>query len=385
MGAVWWRTLRPVFFWTHLAAGLVAGGVILIMSVTGVLLTYQKQMTTWADLRGLNGGPPSSQSTALSADSLIALVSNKARATPTTVIWRAERNTPVEMALPKGRRVFVNAYSGEILGEGSTTMRAFFRQVTDWHRWLAMGGESRAQGRAITGASNIAFLVLALSGVWLWWPKQRTRAAFRNILFFRQGLRAKARDFNWHNVLGAWSFTPLLIVVASGVVISYGWAGDLVYRVAGETPPARGAPEAATRTRVTALPVALPVAFALEKARASRSDWRSISLTMAARADGARAFSIDAGMGGEPQKRAQFTVLADSSVKFVPFAEQTRGRRWRTVLRFAHTGEVLGVLGQTVAGLASLAGVVLVYTGFALSWRRWRQWRKRATIVRGLS
>jgi uncharacterized iron-regulated membrane protein len=40
------------------------------------------------------------------------------------------------------------------------------------------------------------------------------------------------------------------------------------------------------------------------------------------------------------------------------------------VLRFAHTGEVLGLTGQTLAGLVSLASVVLVYTGIALALRR---------------
>jgi hypothetical protein len=39
-------------------------------------------------------------------------------------------------------------------------------------------------------------------------------------------------------------------------------------------------------------------------------------------------------------------------------------------MRFAHTGEQYGVVGQTVAGLASLAACFLVYTGIALAWRR---------------
>jgi len=41
--------LRTFIFWPHLIAGVLAGVVILIMSVTGVALMYQKQMTEWAD------------------------------------------------------------------------------------------------------------------------------------------------------------------------------------------------------------------------------------------------------------------------------------------------------------------------------------------------
>lgn len=49
--------LRSILFWLHLACGVLAGGVILIMSVTGVLLTYQRQITTWADTRGYDVRP----------------------------------------------------------------------------------------------------------------------------------------------------------------------------------------------------------------------------------------------------------------------------------------------------------------------------------------
>ena len=43
------KTFRSILFWMHLAAGAFAGVVVLIMSVTGVALTYEKQMIEWAD------------------------------------------------------------------------------------------------------------------------------------------------------------------------------------------------------------------------------------------------------------------------------------------------------------------------------------------------
>ena len=47
-----------------------------------------------------------------------------------------------------------------------------------------------------------------------------------------------------------------------------------------------------------------------------------------------------------------------------------------------HTGEVLGIPGQTIAGLATAGSVVLVWTGLALAWRRWRAWLKRRASAR---
>jgi uncharacterized iron-regulated membrane protein len=48
-------------------------------------------------------------------------------------------------------------------------------------------------------------------------------------------------------------------------------------------------------------------------------------------------------------------------------------------MRFAHTGEVLGLFGQTIAGIATAGSVVLVWTGIALALRRGRAWLGRRT------
>jgi uncharacterized iron-regulated membrane protein len=65
-------------------------------------------------------------------------------------------------------------------------------------------------------------------------------------------------------------------------------------------------------------------------------------------------------------------------VNWETFADQSAGRRLRSMLRFAHTGEFWGLPGQTLAGLVSAAACVLVWTGFALASRRFRAWQSRA-------
>jgi uncharacterized iron-regulated membrane protein len=82
--------------------------------------------------------------------------------------------------------------------------------------------------------------------------------------------------------------------------------------------------------------------------------------------------SIDEGDGGQPQRRGTLTVdrTTGAVAKWEPFASLSAGRRLRSILRFAHTGEVAGLLGQTIAGLVSAGAAVLVWTGSALSYRR---------------
>ena len=90
-------------------------------------------------------------------------------------------------------------------------------------------------------------------------------------------------------------------------------------------------------------------------------------------------FNIDLGNGGQPQKRAQLVLdrATNNPVRWEPFSTYTRGRQLRSILRFAHTGEVVGVVGQTIAALVSAGGAVLVITGLALAIRRLLAWRAK--------
>jgi uncharacterized iron-regulated membrane protein len=375
---------RSLIFWSHLVAGLFAGAVVLIMSVTGVLLTYQRQITVWADTRALHAPPPAPGAQRLGPQALIERVTRAEKGRPTAITWRAGVDAPVQVAFGRERTVFASAYTGEVLGQGATAVRAFFRKVTDLHRWLGAGEENRWLGKAITGACNLAFLFLVVSGFYLWWPRNWSRASLRGVTWFRRGLRAKARDFNWHNTIGFWSVVPLFVVVLSGVVISYRWAGNLVYRVAGESPPppppggeGGGRSAGGAQPRPAALLAGVDALWPRVLARDPR--WRIITLQLPRDADAPVAFGIDRGNGGEPQKRGTLTLerATGREVKWESFATATPGRRMRSVLRFAHTGEILGPLGQTLAGVVSLGAAVLVWTGFALSWRRFRAWRGR--------
>ena len=53
-----------------------------------------------------------------------------------------------------------------------------------------------------------------------------------------------------------------------------------------------------------------------------------------------------------------------------PFASQSTGQKARIWIRFLHTGEALGLPGQTVAGLVSCTTILMVWTGLALAYRR---------------
>jgi len=369
-------TFRSVLFWAHLVCGVIAGVVILLMSVTGVALTYEKQMLEWADQRAHPWGPPTNGARPLSPETLLAAVTAaRPGAAPTGVTRRAEPGAPATVTLEGTGALLVNPYTGVILGEPAPGLRAFFRATTNWHRWLALDGASRSTGRLVTGVANVAFLFIVVSGIYLWVPRLWSRLQFARVLWFRRGLPGKARDFNWHNVIGIWSALPLAIVVAGAVPISFPWASNLVYRLAGDTPPTPQARPAGAP--VPASFVGLDAAWATAEAKVPA--WRAISTRFAGPAEAPFTITIDEGYGGQPQKRGTLTVDRTTGVvtSWETFDALSPGRRARSWLRFAHTGEYYGLTGQTVAGLVSAGGAVLVYTGLALAWRRWWAWLRR--------
>ena len=304
------RRLHKIIFWCHLPVGVIAGIIILIMSVTGVLLAYEKQIIAWADSRNCREVLPSPDSARLPVETMIAGVKQAVPDTaPTTVTLRSDPAAPAAFSFTGGRTIFVNPYTGEIVGEGAKGVRDFFRTITDWHRWLGAQGENRAVARAITGACNMGFLFLVSSGFYLWWPRNWTWSQFKRILWFKRRLSGKARDFNWHNVIGFWSAVPLFIIVLSAMVISYTWASNLVYRIAGETPPApRAAPaqpagNANPQSGSQARSPMDGVEALLAQAEQQTADWQSISLRLPASAEEPLTLTIDEGNGGQPQKR----------------------------------------------------------------------------------
>lgn len=381
------KSFRTVIFWMHLATGVAAGLVVLIMSVTGVALTYEKQMIEWAD-RGAWTAPSPGGAPPLSPETLLArVVDAQPGAAPTGITLRADQSAPATVTLDGNKTLLVNPYTGAIIGEPPAQPRAFFRSMTVWHRYIALEGASRATGKAITGAANLGFLFIVVSGIYLWFPRVWTWLQFKNVLWFRGGLAPKARDFNWHNVIGFWSAVPLAIVVAGAVPISYPWASNLVYRMVGDTPPAApaapGRPgpergERAEREKPTYVTTGLDASWASAVAQAPA--WRTITTRLATSDRAPIVLTVDEGYAGQPQKRQTLTIDRTSAAiaKNETFESLSAGRRARSWLRFAHTGEFYGLTGQTVAGIVSAGGAVLVYTGIALALRRLTAWLRRS-------
>jgi hypothetical protein len=171
--------------------------------------------------------------------------------------------------------------------------------------------------------------------------------------------------------------------------MSFQWANQLVFAAYGEVAPQRrgppggvpgGGPPGAGLPAAQAGGDVGPRASLdalLLVARGRIANWQTLSVPMAGSAD---TVSITAELrsaaAARPPRQTLTLNAADASVVAVsePQGTGTRagspGQRARFWFRFVHTGEEYGPIGQTLAGLASLAACFLVYTGVALAYRR---------------
>jgi uncharacterized iron-regulated membrane protein len=377
--------LRKIVFWLHLIAGLIAGSVVAIMSVTGVVLAFERQWTEWAE-RDLRVTPPVPGAPQLSVDGLIAgLRAAEPEAIPSGLARRSDPAAPAGINLGRERTVFLNPYTGAILGEGSKQVRGFFRSVTNIHRWLGAPEKSRPLWRGVTGACNLAFLFLVISGFYLWWPRQGTKNRGRAILVPRTKLRGKARYFSWHNAIGFWCAPILFLIVLSGVFMSYPWATNLLYRLTGSEPPpvrATAGPRPGPAKESPFIPRDIDRLWTMAEQQVPA--WKTISVRFETSPSAPLTFSIEQGQRGRPDLRSQLTLDPKTGelVRWETFSSFNLGRQLRTWARFVHTGEAGGVPGQTIAALASAGAALLVCTGFVLAWRRFRERKYRGQAMR---
>jgi uncharacterized iron-regulated membrane protein len=387
------KLFRSILFWSHLTAGVLASVVILVMSFTGVVLALKPQIQNWIE-RDVRYVTPT-DSPRLSAQQLLTAVNvAKPETPPQSLAVARDPRMAATVSLGREGNVYVNPYTGTLLGTGSPRTTQFFQSMTSWHRYLGATGEYRAAGRSATGISNLAFLVLALTGLYIWLPKQCTLQHVKAIVWFRRTATGRAREFNWHNTIGFWCLIPIVIMTVSGAVISYPWASDLVYRAAGSPVPARGGgragPPAAGREEAPRASVANQQAPAVIPAELDRiwaraeqhvPTWSLLSMRLPNRDGGPVAFTITDGANWNAFARSNLTLDSASAdvIQWQPYEGTNLGQKARGWLRFAHTGELGGLLGQIVAGLGCLGGVFLVYTGVSLAIRRlwnWALWKR---------
>jgi uncharacterized iron-regulated membrane protein len=169
-----------------------------------------------------------------------------------------------------------------------------------------------------------------------------------------------------HLTAGATAGVIILVMSLTGVLLAF--ERQIIAIAERESRTGKAIASGSARLRAS-----LDALFAT--AREQAPHWRLITLRLPQRGAPHMTVMIEEADTLHPYPRSILTLDARSGavVKWEPFASHNLGRTMRSWVRPVHTGEAGGLIGQLIAAFASAGGVVLVYTGLALAWRRFWQ------------
>ena len=230
------RLFRNIHLWLSLPLGLV----ISVICLSGAALVFERDITRALQRELYTVTPPSEGAHPLSpsileagimtwaADSLH-LTSIKISDNPHEAAFASFRET--------GRRqLSVDPYTGEV--KGWTKSYPFFQTVKKIHRWLLDPPPSKGQksvGKVIVGVTTLVMVVILISGLIIWIPRNRKALKSRLSISVTKGWRRFWYDS--HVTLGFYCTIFLLIMALTGLTWSFGWYRDAAYSLFGNDTP----------------------------------------------------------------------------------------------------------------------------------------------------
>jgi uncharacterized iron-regulated membrane protein len=260
-----------------------------------------------------------------------------------------------------GATLFVNPYTGQILEQYSYRETAFF-QVFALHRWL-LGGE-KSVGKYIVGISTIIFLFILITGIILWWPKNK--AILLRRLKIKKDANWKRINHDFHLVFGFYSSIFLFIFAFTGLAWSFEWFNEGIYKVTNS--PLKPPPPPTSAYTGAASTISPDKALASGRSTYTNAVYYNISIPK----DSAEAVTVSALSKDAPHESATDALYLDQYSGAVlgrmPFGERSLGARVRSSFKPIHTGSIGGTPTKILAFIVCLLGVTFPITGFIM-WR----------------
>ncbi len=342
--------MRAIVVKLHMYGAFVAAVFVVVLGVTGSIMAFEDELDHLTNPRLFKVTPAGTPKplTELGADVLAANPGKHIGGYGMGV--RPDLSYYVAVG---GTAVFVNQYTGQILGERSGP--TWLSQVHQLHLRLLAG----PTGKTIVSWAGVLTLLLSMSGLYLWWPAKR--------IGINWGAGGRRRWFDVHNSVGILAFVFLFIASLTGIAIGFeNVTSPMFYRFTNSQPsrfavpvtPQPGArlltPDDALAMARAAMPGAAPIAVT---APSPKSAYRV-----------AMRFPEDLTPGGRTR------VYVDPYTGTVLQAESSRttapGTRIINTNRAIHTGDIFGMPSKILMSLTSLAAIAQVITGVTMWWKR---------------
>lgn len=381
----------------HLWLGLASGLVVFVVSVTGCIFVFQKEISDFVYREKLYV-PEGQWRHTLPASTLLEIARKEIGEGVTIrnfTIPTDPRKTWEFMAFEGGDKdaitfagsvkyyqsVHLNPYTGEVAGR-TNYLKEFFIIIKYLHWSLLL---NTPYGQPIVGWSTFIFVVLLITGLILWWPKKWNKKQQQQAFTVKWKAGFKRLNYDLHNVLGFYLFIPSLILALTGMVWSFQWFKKTVYVVAARTTaaPAVLKTVSADSLLLKQQPAAVLSQTALDKALAEARlilpDAKRFNVLPAA-TDPSAVLKINGYGHAETyynRDELQFDQFSGKLLGKRMNIEKNAGEQLVEANYDIHIGAIAGLPGKILAFIASLICASLPLTGFLIWWNK----RRKHTVV----
>ena len=230
--------LRKALFQVHLWSGIALGIYILVMSVTGSVVVYSNELyraATPPPILSKGSGPRLTDrelgdvASRMYPGYRIVRLGRSRNPDEAVDVWLDHGNQNKEMK----RRLF-DPRTGVDLGDSVPPGIIVISKLLDLHDNLMAG----PTGRKVNGLGAAAILVLALTGLVIWWPGLKT---WRRSLTLHRGVGWRRWNWHLHSMIGFWSLAFTVIFAVSGLYLAIPETfQDLADRIQPPTPANAG-------------------------------------------------------------------------------------------------------------------------------------------------
>lgn len=274
--------------------------------------------------------------------------------------------------------VFLDPYTGRFLKHRNMN-RDFFRIIINGHYYLWLPPRI---GQPIVASATLVFFIMLISGIILWWPKNK--AAMRQRFTIKWSARWRRKNYDLHNVLGFYMSWIGIFLAVTGLVMGFQWFARSVYWTAsgGKQMPAYETVLSDTLKHTAGTQQDRIFFNAL---RDVRSD-ESIAIYFPASPADAVQLTINHRPGTyyktdnlyfDQYTGIQATVNSTYQGYYRDSAIADKIARMNYDI---HVGAILGLPGKILVFFASLVAASLPVTGFLLWWGRRKKYRPQAMV-----
>lgn len=382
--------MKKIFLKFHLWLSVPFGIIVTLICFSGAMLVFESEIVKALKHDLFYVDNPRHEVIAL--DRLVRNVEQTlpadVKVTGVTMYSDPELAYKVNLSKPRRAAVYVDQYTGEV--KGKYERPAFFATMLRLHRWLLGSRDDSGGifwGRIVVGISTIAFVLVLVSGVVVWWPK--TRRILRNSLKITA---SKGRHLLWrglHVAGGMYVLILLLVMALTGLTWSFSWYSKGFYALFGaDRVPKSGAKvyaEQAARDGVKAKHGKRKghgAGVKDEGSYANCAKWQYVYDSLRSANAGYKQITVSGGtaevsfgrLGNQrAADRYKFDASTGSITSSTPYSEVAKPSKIRGWVLSVHIGTWGGLLTRVLWFLAALFGATLPITGYYLWIRRLRR------------